>query len=63
MRLSVGAVGVESGNFAYFDRRRRAIGPEHIMASGALPPGLPPIVIDGEPTGTAASSPTRRCST
>jgi NTE family protein len=47
-RLSVGAVGVESGNFAYFDSTRIRIGPEHIMASGALPPGLPPVVIDGE---------------
>jgi NTE family protein len=25
------------------------IGPEHIMASGALPPGFPPIDIDGKP--------------
>ena len=25
------------------------IAPEHIMASGALPPGLPPVVIEGEP--------------
>lgn len=47
-RLSVGAVNVRSGNFVYFDNRRRAIGPEHIMASGALPPGFPPIEIDGE---------------
>ena len=27
--------------------RQQAIGPEHIMASGALPPGFPPVVIDG----------------
>jgi len=46
-RLSVGAVEVESGNFAYFDSKRQVIGPEHIMASGALPPGFPPIEIDG----------------
>ena len=52
-RLSVGAVGVASGNFRYFDnvefnRLGKRIGPEHIMASGALPPGFPSIVIDGE---------------
>jgi NTE family protein len=47
-RLSVGAVNIRTGNFAYFDNRRERIGPEHIMASGALPPGLPPIEIAGE---------------
>lgn len=47
MRLSVGAVNVETGNFAYFDNMRQKIGPEHIMASGALPPGFPPVEIDG----------------
>jgi NTE family protein len=52
-RLSVGAVGVTSGNFKYFDnvefrKQGKKIGPEHIMASGALPPGFPSIVIDGE---------------
>lgn len=45
VRLSVGAVEIESGNFVYFDNRRHRIGPEHIMASGALPPGFPPIKI------------------
>lgn len=49
VRLSVGAVNVRSGNFVYFDNRRDRIMPEHIMASGALPPGFPPVVIDGEP--------------
>ena len=48
MRLSVGAVNIRTGNFAYFDSHDITIRPEHIMASGALPPGLPPIVIDGE---------------
>src|ERR1700712_842466 len=52
-RLSVGAVGVTTGNFTYFDnvefrKRGKKIGPEHIMASGALPPGFPSIEIDGE---------------
>ena len=48
MRFSVGAVNVRSGNSVYFDNRRQKIGPEHIMASGALPPGFPPVHIDGE---------------
>lgn len=47
VRLSVGSVDVHTGNSVYFDSLRQTIGPEHIMASGALPPGLPPIVIDG----------------
>ncbi|HET7887920.1 MAG TPA: patatin-like phospholipase family protein [Bradyrhizobium sp.] len=52
-RLSVGAVSVTTGNLRYFDnvelkRQGKQIGPEHIMASGALPPGFPSIVIDGE---------------
>jgi len=49
VRLSVGAVNVRSGNFVYFDNRNERIGPEHIMASGALPPGFAPVLIDGEP--------------
>ena len=47
VRLSVGAVDVESGNFHYFDTRDTRIEARHIMASGALPPGLPPVEIDG----------------
>jgi NTE family protein len=47
-RLSVGAVNVRTGNFIYFDSRKMRIGPEHIMASGALPPAFPAIKIDGE---------------
>lgn len=59
MRLSVGAVQVRTGNFIYFDTGHRSehhrggrfarIGPEHVMASGALPPGFPAVEIDGEP--------------
>ena len=47
-RLSVGAVNVKTGNFTYFDNTKQIIRPEHIMASGALPPGFPAIEIDGE---------------
>ncbi len=48
VRLSVGAVDIESGNFRYFDTTTDTIDARHIMASGALPPGLPPVEIDGK---------------
>ena len=48
MRFSVGAVNVRSGNFVYFDNTTYQICPEHVMASGALPPGFPPTEIEGE---------------
>ena len=48
VRFSVGAVNVTSGNFCYFDSTEQRIDARHIMASGALPPGFPPIEIDGE---------------
>jgi NTE family protein len=48
MRFSVGAVNVTTGNFVYFDNRTHEIRPEHIMASGALPPGFPAVEIEGE---------------
>lgn len=48
LRFSVGAVNVRTGNSIYFDNRLQRIGPEHVMASGALPPGFPPVHIDGE---------------
>jgi len=48
VRFSVGAVNVRSGNFVYFDTATHTIRPEHVMASGALPPGFEAIEIDGE---------------
>jgi NTE family protein len=48
MRFSVGAVNVRSGNFVYFDNTTYQICPEHVMASGSLPPGFPPTEIEGE---------------
>lgn len=55
VRLSLGAVEVETGNFAYFDthpcRLRDQPVPltaHHVAASGALPPGFPPVEIDGK---------------
>ena len=44
-RFSVGAVNVLTGNFIYFDNSQEVIEPEHIMASGALPPALPMVKI------------------
>jgi NTE family protein len=41
-------VNVRTGNFAYFDNATDTIRPEHIMASGALPPGFDSVEIDGE---------------
>jgi NTE family protein len=47
IRLSVGAANVQTGNSEYFDNRDTEIGVEHIMASGALPPGFPPVTVEG----------------
>jgi NTE family protein len=47
-RFSVGAVNVRTGNFVYFDTIKHTIRAEHVMASGALPPGLPAVEIEGE---------------
>jgi len=50
VRLSIGAAQLIKGNSVYFDTDEEGfrLGPEHIMASAALPPGFPPIEIDGE---------------
>ena len=47
-RFSAGAVNVRTGNFVYFDTGTHTIRAEHVMASGALPPGFPAIEIEGE---------------
>src|SRR3970040_2405205 len=48
VRLSLGAVGVASGEMRYFDSRDTDLGLEHVMASGALPPAFAAVRIDGE---------------
>jgi NTE family protein len=48
IRFSVGAVNVRTGNFVYFDNAEIEIRLEHVLASGALPPGFPSVEIDGE---------------
>ena len=49
-RISLGATNVKTGDLIYFDnvRPKRSIGPEHVLASGSLPPGFPATVVDGE---------------
>ena len=44
-RLSVGAVNIRTGNLAFFDTAKEPLKLEHVLASGALPPGLPPVRI------------------
>ncbi|MEQ8346293.1 MAG: patatin-like phospholipase family protein [Sneathiellaceae bacterium] len=48
VRLSVGAVNVQTGNQVFFDNSQMRIEVEHIMASGALPPGFPAVKIGQE---------------
>jgi NTE family protein len=48
LRLSLGAVNVTTGNSVYFDNQQMRIDPDHVRASGSLPPGFPPIEIEGE---------------
>jgi NTE family protein len=45
VRYAAGAVNVLNGNFAYFDSTAVEILPEHVMASGALPPAFPAVQI------------------
>jgi NTE family protein len=47
-RFGVGAVNIKTGNFIYFENQTHKICAQHIMASGALPPGFPAIEVDGE---------------
>ena len=48
IRLSLGVVNACTGASVYFDTTSDTITPSHVMASGALPPGFPPVEIDGE---------------
>lgn len=48
IRMTVAAVKVTCGTLVNFDSREQPLGPEHVMASGALPPGFAPVRVDGE---------------
>jgi NTE family protein len=48
-RLTVGAVNVRTGKMHYFDSRDMPLTLDHVLASGALPPGFPAVRIDGDP--------------
>jgi NTE family protein len=47
-RLTLGLVNVRSGQMRYFDNRERAIGPDHVLGSSAIPPSFPAVRLDGE---------------
>jgi len=48
LRLTVGAVNIKRGSLRYFDSRVAPLGIDEVMASGALPPGLPAVRVDGD---------------
>ena len=48
VRLSLGAANVETGNSTYFDSHQMRIRPEHVLASGALPPAFAPVEVEGQ---------------
>ncbi|MBZ2207025.1 patatin-like phospholipase family protein [Massilia soli] len=47
-RLTVNAVNVATGQLTHFDSRAMRLGPDHVRASGSLPPAFAPVRIDGE---------------
>lgn len=48
VRLLVGAVEVTTGELQIFDSYVNDLTPDHILASGSLPPGFPWTIIDGK---------------
>jgi NTE family protein len=52
IRLSVGSVSVTTGRMHFFDSKggpdHVRITADHVISSGALPPGFPPVEIDGD---------------
>ncbi len=47
IRMTVSAVNVSTGELANFDSNNGDICPDHVRASGSLPPGFAPVRIDG----------------
>lgn len=48
VRLSLGATDLATGDIEFFDNQRQVIGPEHVLASGSLPPGFPATPVGGK---------------
>ena len=48
IRLTVSAIKVTCGHLDNFDTAHQYVDLRHIMASGAMPPGFPPVRIDGD---------------
>jgi NTE family protein len=48
VRLSLGATNVATGDLEFFDSTVTRIEPEHVLASGSLPPGFPATAVGGE---------------
>jgi len=48
IRLTLGAVEVQKGKAVFFDTNKQKIGPEHVMASCALPPAFAAVKINNE---------------
>ncbi|RVT99571.1 pyridine nucleotide-disulfide oxidoreductase [Rhodovarius crocodyli] len=49
VRLLVGAVNVTNARFEVFDSYAQALTPDHILASGSLPPGFSWTEVNGQP--------------
>ena len=48
IRLTVSAVKVTCGTLTKFDTAQQPLNADHVMASGALPPGFAPVRVDGD---------------
>ena len=62
-RLTMGAAHLRTSMMRYFDSKEMELAPDHIMASGALPPAFPAVRIDGElywDGGILSNTPTER---
>ena len=47
-RLLLGVTRVKDGQLVFFDSANMQLGPEHVMASGSMPPGFPGMTFDGD---------------
>ncbi|MDH2434466.1 patatin-like phospholipase family protein [Pokkaliibacter sp. MBI-7] len=46
--LSLGATNVTTGELTFFNNWQQEITPQHVLASGSLPPGFPAVEIEGQ---------------